>query len=132
MSEIDYAARVQRGAALLDEKWPTWAQDIDLDTLDVGNGTCCVTAQCYLASLDPDDRDYGDEDNWKGGMELLALTDGECGTYVAHGFNGEYGRDEDGDVTDVPKSTFAILNRLWRDLIIQRREAAQPPEASER
>ncbi len=110
MSEIDYAARVRRGAALLDEKWPTWAQDIDLEKLDVRSGYRCVTAQ-YAGSK-------GREPWYGTGQHLLGL-DEEA--YVLHGFNSEQGEDRE----------YAALNRLWRDLIIQRREAAQP-EASER
>lgn len=121
MSEIDYAARVQRGAALLDEKWPTWAQDIDLDTLDVGDGERCVTAQFYLSTSQENEYD----ENWTFGRRALGLNDKE---YADHGFNGT----EWMEGNSVPESTFATLNRLWRDLIIQRREAAQPPEASER
>lgn len=113
MSEIDYAARVQRGAALLDERWPTWAQDIDVDTLDVSSGYRCVTAQYDLAT--------GGDGYWDNGMERLELN---MAQYAEHGFNSnEFGTGDD--------SVFATLNTLWRDLIQERRAQAQP-EASER
>ncbi|GAA2938096.1 hypothetical protein [Streptomyces enissocaesilis] len=44
-TDIDYAARVAKGAALLDEKKPGWENQIALDTLNISDGTCCVTAQ---------------------------------------------------------------------------------------
>lgn len=119
MSEIDYAARVQRGAALLDEKWPTWAQDIDLDTLDIENGDHCMTAQ-YAQSLGNEDAD------WSDGMSALGLSEGNGDSYVTHGFNSEYDYE-----TASRKGVFTTLNNLWRDLIAQRRAQAQP-EASER
>lgn len=116
MSEIDYAARVQRGAALLDEKWPTWAQDIDLDRLDIQDGAACMTAQ-YAQQTTPGA-------TWYTGQTMLGLSEL---AYELHGFNADgcsVGGAEDGP-------GYATLNRLWRDLIVQRREAAQP-EASER
>ena len=113
MSEIDYAARVQRGAALLDEKWPTWAQDIDLDRLNIADGHYCVTAQY--------DRLMGGEGVWFDGMDRLNL---DRMAYADHGFNSApYGVDSN--------EVFATLNGLWNSLIAQRRAQAQP-EASER
>lgn len=121
MSEIDYAARVQRGAALLDEKWPTWAQDIDLDRLNIRSATSCVTAQYdHLMNLAEDGSDWG---SWSGGMRRLDLN---RQTYAEHGFNGEEGEDP-----YVPESAYDTLNALWRSLILQRRSAAKSPEVTE-
>lgn len=120
MSEIDYAARVQRGAALLDEKWPTWAQDIDLDTLDIESGMACMTAQ-YAQK-----HDLGAY--WWSAIEPLGLAD-EDEDYEAHGFNADRTEQDYGSASE---NAYSTLNRLWRDLILQRREEAQPPEASER
>lgn len=112
MSEnIDYAARVQRGAALLDEKWPTWVQDIDLDALDIGSSDRCVTAQ-YAGQV------HGHAD-FVTGMDKLGLS---IGSYADHGFN----------IAPTETTGFPTLTALWRDLITERRSAAQPPEASER
>jgi len=116
MNEIDYAARVQRGAALLDKKWPTWAQDIDLDRLDIKSTTSCMTAQ-YAGS-------QGEEPYFVTGQEMLDL---DNRAYELHGFNA----DGDSSGENWHEGGYPILNRLWRELIIQRREAAQP-EASER
>lgn len=105
MTEIDYAARVAKGAALLDEKRPGWERQIDLGTLDVQNGTCCVTAQLSGTQA------------WFTGMRQLGLTEGDSGTYVAHGFNAEsYDAMEDDEAYD-QEAVYATLNRLWRELI---------------
>lgn len=114
---IDYAARVQRGAALLDEKWPTWVQDIDLDTLDIQVGTACMTAQ--YAQL------HGFGQYWWQALDGLDLS--EDGSYEDHGFNAE--RAGVSYAADV--AAYGALTALWRDLIIERRTAAQP-EASKR
>lgn len=121
MSEIDYAARVQRGAALLDEKWPTWATDVDLEILDIRNGYHCMTAQY--------DAHKGGEGYWGDGMERLGILEFE--DYAAHGFNGDYIYDEDGDFAGVTPGAYATLNAIWRSLILQRRSAAPSPEVTE-
>lgn len=108
MSDIDYAARVQRGAALLDEKWPTWATDIDLAVLDIENGYRCVTAQYSAAQ--------GEESHWRAGRLKLGL---DMDAYEEHGFMVAVDQD------------YPSLTTLWRGLILRRREAAQP-QASER
>ena len=43
----DIATRVARGVALLDERKPGWAGQIDLITLDVANPDMCVLGQLY-------------------------------------------------------------------------------------
>lgn len=110
MSEIDYAARVQRGAALLDEKWPTWAQDINLDMLNIQSATHCVTAQ--FSGF------HGKGHDYSSGQTMLGLN---VDAYLEHGFNAECGM----------ASEYIALNALWRGLIQERRAQAQP-EASER
>lgn len=110
MNRIDYAARVQRGIALMDEKWPNWATEIDLDTLDIKSGSSCVTAQ--YASV------HGSRCWYSAGMGMLHLDED---AYVEHGFNSDLGDEWEYDT----------LNGLWKAEIIRRREAARP-EASER
>jgi len=95
MSEIDYAARVAKGAALLDEKRPGWEQLIDLDILDIEDGTRCVTAQ------------LSGQNAWYTGMQQLGLN---VRTYTDHGF-----RADDGELRD-----YSALNTLWEDLISKR------------
>ncbi|MGW6602877.1 hypothetical protein [Streptomyces sp. NPDC055036] len=120
--EIDYKARVLKGAALLGEKKPGWLDQIDLDTLDIQDDECCVTAQ------------LSGESDWCTGLHQLGLTEGDTGTYVAHGFNAEsddapeaYGLVE-GDTRaayEAQQAAYATLNTLWRDLITERRSIQQ-------
>ncbi|MFJ2176427.1 hypothetical protein ACIOHE_26490 [Streptomyces sp. NPDC087851] len=121
--EIDYKARVLKGAALLDVKKPGWVDLIDLEELDISSGERCVTAQ------------LSGESRWRRGMEQIGLTSGDCGTYVAHGFNAEssdspeaYGLDSDdeGGASNAQQAAYVALNGLWRDLIAERRAAAEP------
>lgn len=114
--EIDYAARVQRGIALLDEKWPTWAKDIDLEKLDIESDRYCVTAQ-YAAHQGG--VEFGTEDAFSVGQELLALNDRD---YERHGFNTELALDH---------KAYPTLNGLWKAEIVKRR-ALDAPEASGR
>jgi len=104
MNEIDYAARVAKGVALLDEKRPGWEREIDLGILDIENGDRCVTAQ------------LSGENRWYTGMDQLELTEGNDGTYVAHGFNAEDASPEGVEGYD-QYAAYETLNRLWREVI---------------
>lgn len=108
MSDIDYASRVQRGIALLDQKWPAWATEINLDTLDIASGATCMTAQ-YAASQG--------ESGWEDGMEMLSLDES---SYDEHGFRTD---DHHAD-TDYP-----ALNGLWKAAILERRSQVQDAPA---
>jgi hypothetical protein len=128
--EIDYAARVQRGIALMDEKWPDWATEIDLDTLDIGESDRCVTAQYDAFMQKAEDREH--VSGWYfEGMKRLGIGDNE--TYAAHGFNGDY-VFEDGEINGVTPGAFDALNGLWKAEIERRRaqgqDAPAEPEAS--
>ena len=116
MTDIDYAARVAKGVALLDEKRPGWEREIDLDALDIKSGERCVTAQ--LSGVD----------DWAAGMNQLDLTAGNSGTYVAHGFNAEEGCDccERPDTPDYydQDEAYGTLNSLWHGVITERLAAA--------
>jgi hypothetical protein len=115
MSEIDYAARVAKGVALLDEKRPGWERELDLEILDIEHGGRCVTAQ--LSGMRNGLTSYLD------GMEQLELTPGDRGTYVAHGFNAA---DSMVSAQDYSQSdAYATLNSLWRDVVTERLTAAQ-------
>lgn len=111
MSEIDYAARVQRGIALMDEKWPHWATEIDLETLDISSARACMTAQ-YSAAR-------GGRPHWSSGRSLLDL---DLEEYELHGFAADLEQD------------YPTLNRLWRAEIERRRaqadQAPAEPEAT--
>lgn len=117
MSEIDYAARVAKGVALLDEKRPGWERELDLETLDIRSGERCVTAQ--LSGMHNGLTSYLD------GMRQLDLTDGNNGSYVAHGFNAEDLEAMDDDVEYDQHEVYSTLNSLWRDVVTERLTAAQ-------
>lgn len=113
MEDIDYAARVAKGVALLDEKRPGWEQEINLNTLDISSGQSCVTAQ------------LSGEGHWHAGMTQLGLT---RGTYIAHGFNAESESCDCCEPDDVPEGyvqedAYAALNALWKGVITERRTA---------
>jgi hypothetical protein len=113
MEDIDYAARVAKGVALLDEKRPGWEQLINLDRLDIRDGTVCVTAQ------------LSGESHWHAGMTQLGL---HRDTYIAHGFNAESDSCDCCDSDDVPEGyvqedAYDALNALWKGVITERRTA---------
>lgn len=122
MTGIDYAARVARGIALMDEKWPDWATEIDLEELNIRDGGACMTAQ-YAAS-------QGEGKHWEDGMALLGLLPS---SYEEHGFNaaGAMAMDDD---TDTDYDGYDTLNSLWRSEIERRRAQGQDapvePEAA--
>jgi hypothetical protein len=106
MTDIDYAARVVKGVALLDEKRPGWERLINLGTLDIQSGTHCVTAQLSGAN------------DWRTGMNQLGLT---LTPYTEHGFRADDDEACEGEA-------YPTLNALWRD-VIQGRLSASPQPA---
>jgi hypothetical protein len=96
---MSVAERVERGAALLDEKRPGWWREIDLDALDIRSGCDCIAGQLggYSETI----------------LELLPDEEGDEEGEIAHGFDAEASPE------------FAPLTEAWRDLIQQRRESAQ-------
>ena len=113
MTDIDYAARVAKGAALLDAERPGWERELDLSTLNIANGETCVTAQ--LSGVN----------RWWAGMTQLGLTEGTGGTYISHGFNAESGEDKDLTEGYDQQAAYATLNTLWRELITARLAASE-------
>jgi len=125
---IDYAARVAKGIALFDEKWPEWWVEgvgINVDILDISDGGRCATAQAAQR--------LGVGHYWLDGARYLGLTTSEEGTYIHHGFNVENGPDEyDGDRYVSPidwenyraSEALDLLNYLWRNAVMERRNAA--------
>jgi len=120
--DIDYAARVAKGIALLDERFPDWWIQINLDTLDVSDGTACVTAQsAQLLEMGGD---------WLDGAQYFGLTwesnNVSDNTYIAHGFNAEDMPWRDGDVLKGWENYSSVgalieLTNLWRLVILERR-----------
>jgi hypothetical protein len=86
--------RAERGAALLDEKRPGWAQQIDLRRLNIADTCDCPAGQItggpvYLTG-------------WILVMENLGLD--APGLPAAYGFDG-------------PEEDYEALTAAWRDLI---------------
>ena len=99
--------RVERGAALLDEKRPGWVDVIDLDDLNLGDGCTCIGGQLCGSKT-------GTEEDYVIFVRDLGL---DRAGEAACGF------DDPGDDDD----DYAALTAAWRDLIIRRRESAAVP-----
>ena len=121
MSVDTIEVRVARGAALLDEKLPGWADRIDLDRLDLGSPCRCILGQTW------DEGRYDDDDPYF--MHVRSL----FGTYdqqrdAGLGFNINFGakllREMDAE--------YAELTAEWRRVIEARREAAASTPRGER
>lgn len=104
MSEIDYEARVAKGIALLDEKVPDWVGRIDLEELNVGSETVCVTAQVSGVY------------RYDVGMRMLGLElgDDNDGSYTLHGFNTETSIAPGMPDAYDPSEAMRTLNAIWR------------------
>lgn len=118
MTEIDYEARVRKGIALLDKKFPDWAGLIDLDILDINDGERCVTAQ--LAEHKAGDASYAT------GMDLLGLYLGSYndGSYTQYGFNAEVNHAPDMPSNYDQLNAYAELNTIWKREIAARQAAS--------
>jgi hypothetical protein len=93
----ELAERVERGAALLDERRPGWWDEVDLSKLDLNS--CC---RCVLGQL------WGHY--WRGAAELFG-----CPFYNADAAAGAAGFDAQDE------SHFPALTDLWRAAIERRR-----------
>ena len=91
--------RVEKGAALLDEKRPGWEKEIDLDGLVMESGTCCVLGQLYEGSF------------YKGKWAILPEWGADSWDTPAteHGFTSQNG-------------VYVALTRAWKRLIRERRK----------
>jgi hypothetical protein len=114
--DIDYAARVQRGIALLDEKWPGWATEIDLERLDISEGDRCMTAQYAECRAG-----YA---SFQCGQNLLGLSDR---AYEVCGFNAD--GQSTGEAVDSDRGGYDTLNGLWKAEIERRRAQGQDAQA---
>lgn len=72
MISEDHKQRIDRGAALLDEKKPGWAGEIDISTLNVDSYFDCVLGQLYGTFALGSEAIWGDED----GEDLQAMENG--------------------------------------------------------
>lgn len=115
MTAIDYAARVAKGVALLDEQMPGWEQRISLDVLDISSGQWCVAGQ--LSGVH----------SYYVGLKQLGLDSGHRG--MEHGFMAESEYCACcREAVDLPEdydrdAAYATLTELWREVIVSRRTA---------
>ena len=114
--------RVERGAALLDEKRPDWWQEIDLGELDLRSRCDCVLGQIAGRIWVKEDRNS----HYTSGLHLVGLGPLAGRDY---GFDTdldpddcEHGTVEDGE--EAVRREFAELTAAWTDLITRRRELA--------
>lgn len=96
-----FTARVRRGAALLDRTKPGWAEEIDLEKLNLGSGTHCVLGQLYLS--------------YRIGCRKLGLSDH---VQVESGFYLDF---PDWTPNWVDDARYALLTKRWRKYIKGRR-----------
>jgi hypothetical protein len=92
----DYAERVARGVAILDEIEPGWRSEIDAATLDIAKSEYCIIGQLF---------------GWSDGVELLEYRLGvafEREWSARHGF--DITMDEDCDFT---VNHYAFLTDAW-------------------
>jgi hypothetical protein len=128
MDELAVADRVAKGVEVLDRWNPTWPSMINVDKLDVVDGSWCVTAQTAgksdlspelleeyaLEGLTPPAGDY------TAGLERLGL---EAGYDAArHGFNTQARRMSANDDAwfDRREAEASALNAEWRRVIAER------------
>lgn len=119
MREVDeITARVRKGASLFDAKiGPRWIDNVNLDTLNVGDSSCCPGAQATR-------RDFGMgmlflglvPDSWS------PLTRDPNNAIAEHGFLWKHS-DGDPRVND----EVASLNAAWRIEIRARRAIRAMP-----
>jgi hypothetical protein len=106
--------RVERGAALLDERRPGWLDLIDLDRLDLTSGCDCVAGQAG----------GGEPGGYTETLAILGLSAGD--DEIEHGFDAEADVDLPvGEFSAAISREYAALTEAWRDLITRRREIAQ-------
>ena len=88
---------VTKGAALLDKTRPGWADEIDVERLDLLDGCDCVLGQLH--------------GGYEKGLEALGQFSDQASS-AAHGFDGE-----DGQAT---REVYAFLTAAWKRRIAKR------------
>ena len=83
MTSADARERVQRGAALLDEKRPGWADKINIATLRMSSECACILGQLEGMFWSAAQRLFGGE-----GMDLPTVEAVECGLWTPLTVNG--------------------------------------------
>lgn len=143
----DIAARVARGAAWLDEKYPQWFGKIDLSILDLGDCTQCVLGQVYTGVIPAAEQGqvlaqailsvtqgWPNADEWADDYRMQVLS-GTVGGY--HILSDFHELPEDGQwhgfvasidslMEDEGKAEYVELLDEWTRVIIERRLTEHP------
>jgi hypothetical protein len=110
------AERAARGAALLDQRWPGWADAIDPRRLDLASAEDDVLGQLY-GSFDE-------------GLGELVMLDANPGAWADSDWAPTYGFDLPAEIgSDQEPAGYADLIRCWRSEIARRQHpgrAVQP------
>jgi hypothetical protein len=137
MTTSTISDRVQRGAALLDARFPGWVDQVNLSTLNLASGCDCILGQRFgdfaqgarLVHLAPE-------------TSSVRMGDSSRSRLDAHGFLVDYTPEEYAAfkararrATDAAMARsdaeYAELTREWTKLITDRRAAAQLAEVEE-
>lgn len=106
--------RVDKGAQLLDETYPTWASLIDTERLDIRDECRCVLGQVYGSYSDGLDRLFGEPM----ANEMDELSE-------RHGFDTEPDeRDGEYSIEDVYRWQYRELTRAWANQVEARTAVA--------
>lgn len=104
MTPQEARERVARGAALLDEKYPGWADRINLERFDLGNACTCVLGQLEGFF-------------WTGAQKLFGTPDRlNPENYIAI----SYGLWLPGSITHTLHADYAMLRDAWVEAIADR------------
>jgi hypothetical protein len=118
----DVTARVDRGAALLDEKRPGWWHEIDLASLDLSLCWACVLGQLGQLYAGLTLNGYAD------GLGMVGLEGWEARDY---GFDVTGAYDERNTPVEridaAGKAEFEALTEAWRALITARKQMTGAP-----
>lgn len=148
-------ARVARGAAWLDEKYPGWYSKIDLSVLDISDCYQCVLGQVYTGCIPAEERGqltaqvakaWADssgrsESYWEaaisrwGGYSILNELHALLNSGRPYGFLAQRSSDYDPDETEGDYQALlgdyqALLDE-WTRVIIQRRLDEHPDVAAQ-
>jgi hypothetical protein len=139
MTTLTIAERVQRGASLLDTKFPGWVDQVDLSTLDLASGCDCILGQRF-----------GDFNLGARMTHLSVETSSVVMSANSRRLLEDHGflvNPRDGEMVAIPgivgmhhmtsrgarriKAEYEDLTREWAKLITDRRAASQLAEVEE-
>ena len=111
MTATEARENVARGAALLDQKRPGWAQQINISTLNLGSPCLCVLGQLYRSFTR----------GW------VLLTDGVAGQARPFGF--DISGEESATTGGLDSPYYHLLQDAWIEAIADRLVTGGRPES---